>query len=305
MSTSVVYLDKVFLGNLLVNGFILWASGRLGQVKVKMPRIMIGAGIGGAYSLLVFLPDWEYLFTLFAKLVVSVIMLSIAFVPLPPRRFIRCACFFYLISFVCGGAVIGFSQLVSQNRGVNDGNTFIASVNQYLWPGLIFSMLVIWGVVELLPRYLKGKNRLESMKLHITIFVWGKGVSLRALVDTGSSLCDPISGDPVVVVEHSAIKEILPQTMKDKDCCDDAVKLVEMMAETSWSERLRLIPFQAIGTNRGFLLGIRPDKVEFSIDNKKVEVKKVVVCIHGMNLDAGREYSAIINPAVLDYGNTA
>ncbi len=300
MNTTVVYLDKVFVGNLLVNGLILWASGRFGQVKVKKPRLLLGAGAGAAYSLLLFIPGFDWLFSFFIKILVSLIMLAIVFLPLPPRRFIRCLCFFYLISFMAGGSVIGFSQLLNRGMGVDSIGSYITIVNRFLLPGLIFALVLIWIGVELLPKYLKSRHRLEAAKIPITIYLNGKSISLKGLLDTGSSLCDPVTGDPVLVVEHDAIKEVLPVSMKNNDCCKDAIKVIEEMAGTEWAGRLRLILFQSLGSERGLLLGIKPDKVVFVKDSKVQEVEKVVVCIHGRILDAGHDYNAIINPSMLD-----
>lgn len=300
MSTTVVYLDKVFLGNLLVNGLILWASGRFGQVKVKIPRLLLGAGAGGAYSLFFFMPGFEWLFSLIAKITVSIIMLMLVFAPLPPRRFIRCLCFFYLVSFMAGGSVIGFSQLIYRGIGIGNSEAFMSVVNRYLFPGLILTVVLLWVGVELLPRYIRGRHRLEAAKIPITVYLDGKSISLRGLLDTGSSLCDPVTGEPVLVVEHDVIKELLPVFMKSNDSCKDVIKVFEEMANTEWAGKLRLIPFESLGNDRGLLLGIKPDKVVFVRDNKVQEIDKVVVCIHGRKLDAGHDYNAIINPAMLD-----
>jgi stage II sporulation protein GA (sporulation sigma-E factor processing peptidase) len=120
-------------------------------------------------------------------------------------------------------------------------------------------------------------------------------------VDTGNSLCDPVSGDPVVVVEHSAISHLLPGPMQDPGvCAGDAIAVIERMIDTPWAGRLRLIPFQSLGNDRGILLGIKPDRVEIVRDSRVLKVDKVVVGVHGRSLDAGKDYNAIINPSLLD-----
>ncbi len=124
---------------------------------------------------------------------------------------------------------------------------------------------------------------------------------MRGLVDTGNSLCDPVSGEPVVVVEHSAIKDVLPEPMREPAACTgDAIGVIERMTGTPWSGRLRLIPFNSLGNDRGILLGIKPDRIEFLRDSRVQRVDKVVIGIHGRRFDAGREYNAIINPSLLD-----
>jgi stage II sporulation protein GA (sporulation sigma-E factor processing peptidase) len=301
MTATVVYLDKLFIGNLLADSLILWAAGRLSQIKVKGYRIMIGSVIGSLYSLALFLPGTEYLLGFPLKFAVSLLMITASFAPLPPRKLALCTAFFYLVSFVSGGAVIGISYFLSQTGGVERITGFSAIISRHIWWGLIFAMAAIWAGVAVLPRYFKSRQGLLSMKLAMTIFLEGKGVTVRGLIDTGNSLCDPVSGEPVVVVDYSALKDLLPGPMKDSGACSaDAVAMMEKMMDTSWSGRLRLIPFQSLGNDRGLLLGIKPDRVEFVWDSRKLKVEKVIIGLHGKRLDAGRDYNAIINPALLE-----
>ncbi|MEW6424844.1 MAG: sigma-E processing peptidase SpoIIGA, partial [Bacillota bacterium] len=56
MAGYVVYLDQVFLGNLLMNYLILWSAGRLSNARTCAFRLALAAGLGSLYSLLTFLP---------------------------------------------------------------------------------------------------------------------------------------------------------------------------------------------------------------------------------------------------------
>lgn len=301
MNTPVVYLDQVFIGNLLVNGLILWAAGRLSQVRAKIYRVLIAASLGSLYSLAFFLPGAENFFSFYAKIAVSLIMLTAAFAPLPPRKFVLCLSFFYLVSFAAGGMVMGFAYLAGNGGGVGQIRDSLTTLNRHLWPWLLLTLALVWAGVAVLPGYFKGRQRIEALKLPVTIYFEGQGVTVRGLVDTGNSLYDPVSGEPVVVVEHSAIRDVLPEPMKEPAACTgDAIGMIERMTGTPWSGRLRLIPFNSLGNDRGILLGIKPDRVEFFRDSRVQRVEKVVIGIHGRRFDAGREYNAIINPTLLD-----
>ncbi len=301
MNTTVVYLDKLFVGNLLVNWLLIWTAGRLSQVRVKQCRVLLSACLGSLYSLAYFYTGAEYLFSFLAKVAASLIMVAAAFAPLPPRRFVLCLSFFYLVSFAAGGMVIGFSHFISRAGAFEQISGFIAIVNRHLWPGLIFVVAVLWAGAVLLPRYFRSRRRMEPAKMPMTIYFEGRGVAVRGLLDTGNSLCDPVSGEPVVVVEHSVIRDVLPEPMREAaDCAGDAIVVIERMMGTPWFGRLRLIPFRSLGSDRGMLLGIRPDRIEFILDNRVRRVEKVVVGIHGRRLDPGEEYNAIINPSMLD-----
>ena len=302
MVTTVVYLDKLFLGNLIADFIILWAAGRLSQIRIKTYRVIAGACLGSFYSLALFLPGTDRLLFFYVKFAVSLAMVLTAYAPLPPRRLVICLSFFYLVSFVSGGAVIGASYFLSQTGGIGQINNSLVIINRYFWPGVTLAALVVWAGVVALPRYFKRKQGLESLRLAVTIFFNGQEVTVRGLIDTGNSLSDPVSGEPVLVVEHSALMEVLPAAMKEKDVCTgDAILLIERMMDTPWAGRLRLIPFQSLGNDRGLLLGIKPDRVEFVWKGQVRKVEKVVIGVHGRRLDIGGEYNAIINPSLIEW----
>ncbi|MFZ5647221.1 MAG: sigma-E processing peptidase SpoIIGA [Bacillota bacterium] len=301
MTTTVVYLDKLFFGNLLVNGVILWSAGRLSQVRARHYRILMGALLGSAYSVALFLPGADYLFSFYAKFAVSLLMVGAAFAPVPPRRFILCLSFFYAVSFALGGMVMGISYFFSHTAVPGQVNSYFKAISRHLWPGLLAGLMLLLASVAVLPRYFKNRQGIEAMKMPVTIHLNGRRVTVKGLVDTGNSLCDPVTGEPVVVVEHSAIKDVLPGPMKEADAfAGDAVSVIESMMNTPWSGRLRLIPFQSLGNDHGILLGIKPDRVEFVKDSRVQKVEKVVIGIHGRRLDAGEGYNALINPSLLE-----
>lgn len=301
MNTTVVYLDKIFFGNLLVNWAILWSAGRLSHVRASHFRILAGAFLGGVYSVALFLPGVDYLFSFYAKFTVSLLMVAAAFAPLPPRRFILCLAFFYLVSFTLGGLVMGVTYFFSSTAVPGQVSSYFEAVSRHLWPGLAAALLLLLTSVAVLPGYFKNRRGIEAVKLPVTVYMDGRKVTLRGLVDTGNSLCDPVSGEPVVVVEHSAIKDVLPGPMKETGAFSrDAVSVIESMMNTPWSGRLRLIPFQSLGNDHGILLGIKPDSVEFVRDGRLQKVEKVVIGVHGRRLDAGGDYNALINPSLLE-----
>jgi len=301
MNTTVVYLDKLLFGNLFIDSVLLWSAGRLSQVRARHYRILTGAFLGSVYSLSLFLPGTDFLSSFYVKFAVSLVMVLAAYGPLPPRKFALCLSFFYLVSFASGGMVMGISYFFSQGGGAGQVQNFYAVINRFFWPGLLAAILLLWAGSACLPGYFKKRQRLEDMKLAVTIYFGGRGVTVRGLIDTGNSLCDPVTGEPVVVVEHNAIRDVLPGPVREfESCAGDAIAAIERLMGTPWSGRLRLIPFQSLGSEGGILLGIRPDRVEFIRDRRIQKVEKVVIGIHGRRLNAGEEYNAIINPSLLE-----
>ena len=60
--TVKVYLDVILLVNFIMDFFfILWATGKLSNLPVKISRLVLGAFIGALYSIAVLLPQWSFL----------------------------------------------------------------------------------------------------------------------------------------------------------------------------------------------------------------------------------------------------
>lgn len=305
MTTNIVYLDKFFLGNLAMDYLILWCAGRLGQVRAGNLRLLAGAGLGSLYSILIFIPGTQQLFSPYVKIAVSLLMVAAAFAPLPPRRMLTCLVFFYLGSFGLGGMVMGFSYLIYRGGYFTGAQLVMQTVDRYMLPVMVLAALCIWAAANLAPRYLRGRVKKCSHRLPVIISLWGKKVEVNSLVDTGNNLTDPVTGVPVVVVEYAAVKEILPEPLRSAiEQYGDGMQIVSKMYQTPWNDRLRLIPFRSLGNDKGLLLGIRPDRVEIKSGAQTISVNQLVLAIHNSRLDPGLEYRALLHPGLLD-GATA
>jgi stage II sporulation protein GA (sporulation sigma-E factor processing peptidase) len=112
------------------------------------------------------------------------------------------------------------------------------------------------GVCFLCLAGFRGKVR-QQQYVPVQIRCGDRHVSLTALVDTGNTLCDPVSGKPVLVVEGGVARQLLQLT------AEQVAHPVETLAMARLPG-LRLIPYNAVGKTTGLLLGIRADQVEMN-----------------------------------------
>ncbi|KJS14691.1 MAG: hypothetical protein VR69_16640 [Peptococcaceae bacterium BRH_c4b] len=301
MGENVVYLDNVFIGNLAVNYIILWVAGRMTGIRGGWVRLLLAAGLGSLYAVLMFLPGTGQYFYFFIKIAVSLAMVGLAYAPLPARRFIACLGFFYLGSFLLGGMVIGFSYLIYRGGYFSGVKYVLTIINRYLWPAFTLAVLCTLLAALLAPAIVRRRLKKDALKLPVTICLWGNKVVVEGLVDTGNSLTDPVSGVPVMVVEYAAVRDILPAPLKAAvELYSDGMLVLSAMADTPWNNRLRLIPFKSLGTDKGLLLGIRPDCLEIKSERGIKRVVQTVLAIHNSSLAPGREYSALLHPDLID-----
>jgi sigma-E processing peptidase SpoIIGA len=113
--STAVYVDMLFLINLLMDFVVLWAAARLAQIRVSLWRLLAGALIGAIYSILVLLPDLQYMSGIEMKFIISIIMAIVAYLPLSWKKFGRVVLYFYFVAFTMGGAVLGLIYLLEHD----------------------------------------------------------------------------------------------------------------------------------------------------------------------------------------------
>lgn len=301
MTEYVVYVDQVFLGNFLMNYLILWSAGRLGNLPARAWRLALASFAGSVYALFFFLPGTALLYTFAGKFLFSLLMVLAAFAPLSWRAWAYCTGLFYACSFALGGMVLGFTSLLHSNAGFfQELAEFPAVVHRHFWTGVAGALLFGWAAYRFGSGILR--RRLAQKIFPVGISFSGRRVDVKALLDTGNSLVDPLTGEPVIVVEYEAIKPILPPELRTslEEEQLDYTRLLAGVAGKPWAARLRLIPFQSLGVQHGLLPGIRPDAVEIAQGEKKVAVDRVVVGICRHRLHEGENYRALLHPGLLE-----
>ena len=92
-----VYLDIVLIENILMNYIILFATGFIQRIQMKQTRILISSIFGGIYAILTYLSIIPIYSSFFMKILLSIIMIYIAFNPQNEKYML------ILLDFFCYG----------------------------------------------------------------------------------------------------------------------------------------------------------------------------------------------------------
>ncbi|WP_258359339.1 sigma-E processing peptidase SpoIIGA [Moorella sulfitireducens (nom. illeg.)] len=297
-----LYLDILLVINLVMDYLILWATARLGQLATTPWRLLAGAAVGGIYSLVVLFPGsmWEQ--SLFSNILFSLIMILVAFYPLKGRRLIQALVYFYLAAFAMGGAMIGAIYLAGGDAAtpVIGGATALARGIRYQWlvaAAAAAGLLAVFGA-----NWFKKNLWQQVLRLPVIITFAGRQRALKALVDTGNSLRDPLTSRPVIIVEYSALKGILPEEIIrhfSSNGDTDLESLLQSLAGSPWASRLHLVPYHSLGQSHGMLLGFRPDEVIVITNERMVKIKNVIVGLYREKLSTEGSYRALLHPDLL------
>ena len=107
-----IYLDVVLIENLCMNYIILFATGYLLKIKMKHVRLIISATIGGIYSILAYMEILEIYSNFILKIILSIVMVYIAYKAQNVKQHVKQLIFFYLTSFVFGGCAFALLYFV-------------------------------------------------------------------------------------------------------------------------------------------------------------------------------------------------
>lgn len=293
-----IYAEYLLLENLAINYIILYVTKRFTRTESNNFRIILASSIGAIYTLVVFFPSLKFMTKFVVKLSVSILIIIIAFNPAKLKKFIKLFATFYIVAFVFAGAALALFYLTDVETYVGNGIFYIKNFPITI---LFFAIVVSSLLFKFTWEYIQTRMSKSKTFIPITVDLNNKCVEIVALLDTGNSLKDPISHTPVIIVQFSAIRNLLPDKvqnifLKYKENNLDVVSAV--MSEASNDFKFRLIPFKSIGKENGMLLGFKPDRVIIKSDDDKF-ISDIVIGIYNSNLSSDNEYNALLHPEIL------
>ena len=277
----VLYLDLAFALNMISDLLALYVTARLSGRGLRWRRLILVALCGGVYGVLSAFPSARLLNSFAVQIIVAVCMVWFAF--RTKEMFLRLLLLYFVLSCTIGGAFIAFSQLTSEYGlkdlpGKLDWNVF-AVVGVFMW----FVLSVIFDGA--------AQHMVKGQIYKVSIEKDGRIVRFNALLDTGHTLRDPISGDPVMTVWCESLCELWTDDEKadlsrlEKEgtiFCDSVLSMVSQ-------EKFYLLPYRAVGVKEGYLICFKPDAVMINDESSG----RIVVALSPTPISDGSGYTAL------------
>ncbi len=247
---KVVYIDVLFILNALSDLALLICTGRLCDRYAKLWRVLLSSFAGGAYAVL------SEVFPLLAH-PLSVIICSALLCFIAYGKSLRLWGVFLLCSACLGGAVWALCL-----RGL--GKITASCV-----------CLIGLSVSVLLMLLLGGKAKAQKGGMSaMTVTLLGRSTVFSALIDTGNSLRDPITGNDIVIISPEKFSELMPSSLKASLHSLSPPDAVSLLAKTRYASRFRLLSYKTVSGD-GIMLAFRPDAL--IIDGKKTSGTLIAV----------------------------
>lgn len=220
----VIYADLVMGLNFLVDLLLFLGTNRLAGFPSQGGRLAAASALGAVYSGACLIPGFRFLGNVLWRTVSLAGMGIIAFGW--ERSAWKRSGVFLLLSMALGGMAV--------------------SIRRPHIPALLLAAGGMW----LLCRVSFGEGVGSRSYVPLRIRYQGKQVLLTALQDSGNTLRDPLTGEPVIIIGPEAAHRLTGLTAQQLACP------LETLASRPLPG-LRLIPYQAVGQSGGMLLALR------------------------------------------------
>lgn len=290
-----IYLDIIFLENLCINCIILLATTLILKKEYSIIRILLSSLIGSLYAVLVYLSISEIFSNFILKILLSICMVYVAYNSKNLKVLLKQLLIFYLTSFTFGGVAFALLYFIKpQEILVKDGVLIGTYPIKIALAGVILGFIIITFAF----RNIKKKFSKKDMFCNATIFFEEKSKNIRAMIDTGNLLKEPLTGSPVIVVQKNSLQDFFPQII-----LDNADKIVLGNTDVSlgkYASKFRVIPFTSLGKENGLLLGIKVDSVQIEYDDLDYCLKNAVIGIYDKKLTKNDTYCALVGISVFE-----
>ena len=298
IGTMTIYIDVLFLENLILNSIILYATAIISKTKIKHLRIFCASSLGAVYVIIYYVFKIKMYTNIIAKLFLAICMIYIVFKPKKAKDLLKYAVLFFLVSFVFGGASLGVIYVVNSNN-VTIQNGII--LGKYTIKTIMFGIIIAFFICILSFKLVKTRFTKQDMFCDIKINLNGKEIKTKAMIDTGNLLKEPITNIPVVVVEHTVLEGVIPKEVLEntENILGGDLDKIPIQIQEKYLSKLKVIPFSSLGKQNGMLLGIKADLLKILYGECEKNIDRVIIGIYNKQLSKKGDYRALLGIEVL------
>ena len=206
---TVIYLDVLLLVNFLVAYFLLQAAGLLSSQHAAFSRMVCASGIASLSALILFAPELSYPAQILYKILTACAVVGVAFGLQGLRRFVTAVCWYAALNILLAGLCI----TVILRTGTPLLQTANLTVYLRISPVVLLLLSATSCGAVWLVLHFSGSTPQTTRTIGIEFELCGAPVRLRATLDTGCHLKDPVTCLPVLVVSYPDAKARLPDAV--------------------------------------------------------------------------------------------
>ncbi len=260
----ILYIDRLFFLNFIMNLFALSLMKLSLRRTVTRFRMILSALLGAVgYIAVIFLPAVSYQFKVILGFTgISILMVFVMYPKSGLSFLTKALTGLYCFAFLFGGVLLFLKKYIVPS---GDGAWLYI-----LLPSAILYLLLCFLL----------KTRQEAVKeCKVTLLCEEKELVLKALVDSGNMLIEPISKKPVSVVEERLLTEA---------------------GITLHEEKCRAIPYHSVGKKNGILMGYEFPKILLRTQKEEKSIEKAIIAVSQDKLFKSGRYEMLLHPGLLE-----
>ena len=253
-----LYVDVLFLVNFLMDYLLLLLVRRMLKCTATHGNVCLGATLGSLMTCIIVVLPIPYAFLKFIlfHMIVNTFMIRVGLKIKNMKSFVKAYILLYIGGFLLGGVM--------------------QAANQYIRVGSLFFAIAVGGyyVVSKLWDFIASVQKINQYHCKVDLYLGEKKCQVEGIIDTGNGLRDPISNQPVSILDKVAARQFLGE---------------EKMS------RVRYIPYHSIGKKEGILLAVKIDRMCIYGENE-CWVEEPLIGVSEETISAEGEYQLILNP---------
>lgn len=265
-----LYIDSVFLLQMTSNLYLLSLAGKILLCTATHFRICLGAAAGAVLTCVCLLiPAGEVgVRLLVGAFPVSVCMLWITFRIKPGKSLIHGSLVMAGCGFFSGSVMIWILNFL--RTALNGRNSMIVT--------LLSGHLAYRILLRIITEFRKKKADCERT---VSVYVpdLKQQIRIKAFLDTGNQLVDPVSGAPVCVISR---------------------KLAATMHSCFQPEKYHAVPFQSVGRKSGILHAYELPELTIEEQGRKIRKQQVILAVCDTDIFEESICQMILHPRLLE-----
>ena len=280
-----IYADLYFLINFGMDTVCLMITAALLHCRVRRWRVILAASCGGLYSLASLLLGLGGPLGLLLDCVAALGICALAYAEKKGRlrRLLQITGVQFLTSMLLGGVMTVLYTFL---------NRLHLPLDTLQGDGLsVWTFALVTAVASVTT--LRGGKWMglsaKSEYVTVTAVLFDRQITLRALVDSGNLLRDPVSGKSVIVANREKLLPLLPPALQRADASRDWSPL---LSDYELARHIRLIPTET-ATGKGLLPAILPQALTLT-RGKESFTADYLIAVTDLGT-AGKKFDAVIS----------
>jgi stage II sporulation protein GA (sporulation sigma-E factor processing peptidase) len=301
-NTLTVYLDVIWLLNLLFDTLLLYLTAIFLKRSVPIWRLFAGGFIGSLIIIFSFTPLSPFSNHPISKLICSMLMILAVFGFKRLRFYVRALLTLYLSTFLIGGALIGAHYFIQFDRNLTT-SVLLSNVQGFgdpiSWLFIVVGFPIAWHFSKVELENMEMTKIQYDQIVSVTVRIDTEKFDFKGLIDSGNQVYDPLSKMPVMFVTVKNIFNDIPEPIQRMALLPEQVIVEDDLMPIEWKERIRVVPCRVVGQEHQLMVAIKPDMIVIKKGDDLYQCEKGLISFTMQQLSAEDAFQCIVHPKML------